>query len=167
MEPTLLVEILNIYFSEMAKIIFKYEGTLDKFVGDMVMVVFGVPIAHADEEVRAIKTAVEMQHKVKQMAGEFKKSMGKTIEVGIGINSGEVVAGNIGSPEHMNYTVIGDAVNVAERLESMAKAGQILVSKEVKDEASHAFDFKNLGTIHVKGRKQPVEIFEVLTNFPG
>lgn len=162
MEPSLLVEVLNLYFTEMVKIIFEHDGTLDKFVGDMIMVVFGAPVEHRDDVSRAIRTAIDMQSRVREMAREFSKVVGKNLDIGIGINSGEVVAGNIGSSEHMDYTVIGDAVNVAERLEAIAKKRQILVSQKVHDATRGEFKFKYHSSSIVKGRQKSVDIYEVI-----
>ncbi|MBI5555476.1 MAG: GAF domain-containing protein [Elusimicrobia bacterium] len=161
MEPELLVRFLNEYFTRMVDIIFKYGGTVDKFVGDEIMAIFGAPITQADDELRAIKTAVEMQQEMHRLQEYWQKSI-KPFSIGIGINSGEVIAGNIGSNKHMDYTVIGDVVNSAKRLETQAAGGKILVSKNVRQKANELYEFKDVGETLVKGKKNPIEVFEVI-----
>ena len=127
--PERVVQILNNYLTKMTDIVFKYEGTVDKFIGDCIMSVFGAPISHDDDVFRAVKVAWEIQKYIEaenENRGEEEK-----LKVGIGISYGEAVVGNIGSKERLEYTVIGDSVNLAARLESIAKGGEILVSSEV------------------------------------
>lgn len=146
--PEQMVLQLNEYFEEMAKIIFSYDGTLDKYVGDMIMVLFGVPKAMNDASVRALKTAVAMQEKLKSLNERWKSESKPTFEVGIGINAGEVVFGNIGSSTAMGLTVIGDHVNCAQRLEAYAKEGQIMIGESVYAAISNeGFTAVDLGVI--------------------
>ena len=116
MKPEEVVTTLNEYFSEMIDIVFKYNGTLDKIIGDELMVVFGAPLAAEDDTERALNTAVEMQNKIKELNNIRKKRKEKPVLVGAGINKGYVVSGNIGSRDMMDYTVIGDTVNLGSRL---------------------------------------------------
>ena len=161
MEPEQVVMTLNEYFSEMIDIVFKHNGTLDKIIGDELMVVFGAPLAAEDDTERALNTAVEMQNKIKEL-NDIRKQRGKDpVLVGAGINKGFVVSGNIGSRDMMDYTVIGDTVNLGSRLCSAAGPGEIIVSKEVIKNQEDKFLFKELEPILVKGKKNKINIFKV------
>ncbi|MBF0473796.1 MAG: GAF domain-containing protein [Nitrospirae bacterium] len=159
LQPEQVVTYLNEYFTFMVEIIFKYHGTLNKFVGDMVFAFFGAPSPIEDKEILAVEAAVQMQKRIKSMPTKW---ISDNFHTGIGISSGEVIVGNIGSPRHTDYTAIGDEVNIAERLESIAKGGQILVTRTVYEAAQSRFEFKKYGDIEVKGRVNKVEIFEVI-----
>ncbi len=161
MEPEVVVSTLNEYFSEMIDIVFKNNGTLDKIIGDELMVVYGAPISAKDDTIRAVQTASDMQEKLKELNKERKKRKEPLISVGIGINRGEVVSGNIGSREMMDYTVIGDTVNLAARLCSSAKPGQTLVSDSVFIKTEKTFNFKKLEPLSLKGKRKRVSIFLV------
>ena len=161
MEPEQVVMTLNEYFSEMIDIVFKHNGTLDKIIGDELMVVFGAPLAAEDDTERALNTAVEMQNKIKEL-NDIRKQRGEDpVLVGAGINKGFVVSGNIGSRDMMDYTVIGDTVNLGSRLCSAAGPGEIIVSKEVIKNQEEKFLFKELKPILVKGKKDKINIFKV------
>lgn len=157
--PEEIVGYLNEYFTHMVEVIFSHEGTVNKFVGDMIVALFGAPSRLADNERQAIEAAIEMQERIRSIPNTWIKN---NFDTGIGINSGEVVVGNIGSPRHMDYTAIGDEVNVASRLQSIAKGGQILVSRSVYDVTYNTFRFRGFGRVKVKGKKRPVEVFEVI-----
>ena len=161
MNPEEIVTTLNEYFSEMIDIVFKYDGTLDKIIGDELMVVFGAPLAAKDDTERALKTAIEMQSKIKELNKTRKQRKEKPVLVGAGINKGFVVSGNIGSRDMMDYTVIGDTVNLGSRLCSSAGPGEIIVSKEVVKSNKDKFSFEILEPINVKGKKNKIEIFKV------
>ena len=161
MKPEEVVTTLNEYFSEMIDIVFKYNGTLDKIIGDELMVVFGAPLAAEDDTERALNTAVEMQNKIKELNNIRKKRKEKPVLVGAGINKGYVVSGNIGSRDMMDYTVIGDTVNLGSRLCSAAGPGEIIVSKEVTKNQNKHFNFEELVPINVKGKKDKINIFKV------
>jgi len=157
--PEKIVNYLNEYFTHMVEVIFENEGTVDKFVGDMIVALFGAP-THLDSfEKHAILTAIQMQEKLKQMPTDW---IQKHFHTGIGISSGDVVVGNIGSPQHMDYTAIGDEVNTASRLQSLAKGGQILVSRSIYESTQSLFHFREMGHLQVKGKKKPIEVFEVI-----
>jgi len=163
MKPKEVVTTLNSYFSEMIDIIFKYDGTLDKIVGDELMVVFGAPISREDDAERAVKTAIGMVESLKKF-NEKRISKGKVpVNAGIGINKGKVISGNIGSKDQMDYTVIGDTVNLGARLCSFAGPLKIIISKSVKNEIGEDYKTRKLEAIKVKGKRKPVEIFKVLT----
>jgi adenylate cyclase len=150
---------LNEYFTEMVEVIFSHQGTVNKFVGDMIVAMFGAPSQVVDRERKAIETAIHMQRRIERMSIPWIRDNFLT---GIGISSGEVVVGNIGSPQHMDYTAIGDEVNIASRLQSMAKGGQILVSDSVYSATKDMFEFREIGCVVVKGKKKAVETFEVI-----
>tara|TARA_A100001015_G_scaffold320709_1_gene448135 strand:+ start:364 stop:2385 length:2022 start_codon:yes stop_codon:yes gene_type:complete len=161
MKPEEVVTTLNEYFSEMIDIVFKYNGTLDKIIGDELMVVFGAPLSAEDDTERALNTAIEMQKKIKELNNNRKKRRAKPVLVGAGINKGFVVSGNIGSRDMMDYTVIGDTVNLGSRLCSAAGPGEIIVSKEVTKNLDKNFKFDKLVPINVKGKKDKINIFKV------
>jgi class 3 adenylate cyclase len=161
MKPEEVVDLLNTYLSGLTDIVFKFEGTLDKYIGDCVMAVFGAPISHYNDAERATITAIEMQNYVRAINKTRVKEGLPEVKIGIGINSGHAISGNMGSIDRMDYTVIGDVVNIAARLESVAGEGQILITKEVFDEVRYAVEADFLDTINVKGRAQPVDVYEV------
>jgi adenylate cyclase len=161
-DPQLVVEALNEYFERMVEIVFRYEGTLDKFIGDEMMVLFGAPVAHPDDPVRAVRAAIEMQ---KAMAGLNEQHAAQGLppfQIGIGINTGEVVAGYIGSSQAMEYTVIGDPVNTGSRLCSIAKPSQILIAEGTLEKLGEQFETHELPERLLKGKAKPVRAFEVL-----
>jgi adenylate cyclase len=159
LEPEQLVSYLNEYFTQMVDVIFSHQGTVNKFVGDMIVAMFGAPSAIADREYWAIAAAINMQQRIKNLPIEWIRD---NFVTGIGISSGDVIVGNIGSPQHMDYTAIGDEMNIASRLQGLAQGGQILVTRSVYDATKDAFEFKEFGTITVKGKKNLVEVFEVI-----
>jgi class 3 adenylate cyclase/predicted metal-dependent HD superfamily phosphohydrolase len=154
---------LNEYFDKMIEVVFKYNGTLDKIIGDALMVIYGAPIGSHDDAERALSTAIEMQQKLAELNLERVNRGQDSLEIGIGLNTGKVISGNIGSKEQMNYTVIGDAVNLSARLCSYAKAGQIIVSENVYQALKHnaAFAFKELEPIQVKGKSNKIQVYDV------
>lgn len=158
MQPEEVVALLNECFTELSDVVFKFDGFLDKFIGDALLAVFGTPIAHKDDALRAVRTAWEMQQKINEIE---KKHSYSGLQIGIGINSGDVVAGNMGSQKRMNYTVIGDNVNLAQRLEDMAKGGQILISEETYRLVYAIVNVNKLEPVVVKGKTQAVQIYEV------
>jgi len=161
MKPEDVVGTLNEYFSDMIDIVFKHNGTLDKIIGDELMIVYGAPIAAKDDTARAITTAIEMQERIEEFNKERKKRKENPILVGMGINRGAVVSGNIGSRDMMDYTVIGDTVNLGARLCSAAGPGEILVSSSVWKESKKNFTYDKLDPIRVKGKENKVDIFRI------
>ena len=160
--------ILNAYFSVMTPIIFKHNGTLDKLTGDGMLVLFGTPITHGDDASQAVQAAVEA---IKAL-GEFNRSNESRewpkLSVSIGINTGNVAVGYIGSEEHLSYTAIGDAVNVAQRIQTIAGPDEILISKavydEIIDEIPEVTEIENLIKIpprKVKGKEKPIDIYRI------
>jgi adenylate cyclase len=157
-----IVDMLNEYFEQMVEIIFKYEGTLDKFVGDEIMALFGSPVAHPDDAYRAVKVATE-QMRVLEEWNKVRVAEGEApIHIGIGINSGSVVAGYLGSSKALEYTVIGDVVNTASRLCSVAQSGEVIISKKTFDLVSEYFDAHELSPTQVKGKAQALQVYKVL-----
>ncbi len=162
MNPETVVTTLNEYFSEMIDIVFENNGTLDKIIGDELMIVYGAPLSSEDDTKRAVKTAIEMQRRISELNAERKKRREPPIYVGAGINTGTVISGNIGSRDMMDYTVIGDTVNLGARLCSSAKPGEILVSLKVHKITKDVFSFKELEPIRVKGKEKKVDLYRVV-----
>jgi len=150
---------LNTYFTAMVEEIFRSRGTVNKFVGDMIVALFGAPVPMEKAETAAIRAAVRMQKRLQSLDDAWIRDHFHT---GVGVSAGRVVVGNIGSPRHMDYTAIGDEVNVASRLQAEAKGGQILVSRTVYEAGRDVFSFRPMGPIRVKGKQKPVETYEVL-----
>jgi len=159
--PEEVVDILNRYFTRQVEVIFRHGGTLDKFIGDAIMAVWGAPLDDPEHARRAVACALDMADELLAFREELGEA-GAGFDVGIGLHSGPAVVGLIGSDRRREYTSIGDTVNLASRIEGLTKeAGRrILVSRETKDRCAGAFDFVSCGTYPVKGRAQPVELFE-------
>ncbi|MEW6665236.1 MAG: adenylate/guanylate cyclase domain-containing protein [Thermodesulfobacteriota bacterium] len=160
LEPEEIFHLLDRYLSEMTLIIHEHEGTLNKIIGDGLLAFFGDPIPMEDHAERAVRTAVEMQRKVAELKDEWLR-FGQELGIGIGINTGYMTVGNIGSDQHKDYTVIGNQVNVAARLESLAKPGQILISQRTYARARGAVEAEKVGDIRVKGIYYPVMTYSV------
>ncbi|KJS81859.1 MAG: hypothetical protein JL57_25780 [Desulfosporosinus sp. BICA1-9] len=165
MEPEDIIKILNDYLDLCSRAVFAYEGTIDKFIGDGVMSIFGAPIEQEDHPERAIRAALQMQRESGNLAKRLQEQYGRSVSFGIGINSGPAVVGNIGSQERLDYTAIGDTVNLAARLESNAKPGQILISKATYERVKERFQVTALEPIKVKGKQSLVEIYQVEGEF--
>ena len=153
---------LNEYFDAMCEVIFKYGGYVDKFIGDCIMVVFSAPEQTPDDAIKAVDAALEQQHAIGKLAQRWEREGKKPFSVGMGINTGWVVMGNLGSSSRMNYTVIGDDVNVASRLYNVAAGGQIIVSESTWREVQNLFEVRELEPVTVKGKSAPLRNFEVL-----
>ncbi len=163
-EPEAIVGMLNEYFTRMVDLVFAHKGTLDKFVGDMVMALFGAPLddaAHADH---AVACALDMVDELGRLNARWKAEGRAELDIGIGINTGPMIAGNIGSDAIMSYTVIGDAVNLGSRLESLNKqyGSRIIISEATRERLTTAYALRPLGDVVVKGKTKPVAIFEVV-----
>ncbi|HOM28558.1 MAG TPA: adenylate/guanylate cyclase domain-containing protein [Deltaproteobacteria bacterium] len=160
------VVVLNLFFETVVPIIFSHGGMLDKFLGDGLMAVFGIPDADDLDPVRAVRCATDIQRAMAGLRDRFEREGYFSIEVGIGISSGVVVAGNIGTLEHMNYTVIGETVNLAQRLESISDPGQIIVSdvtrRLIPDHAPIDVSFEPMGTMRLKGIDREIAPFRVV-----
>ncbi len=162
--PEEVVSRLNEYLSAMVDVIFENDGTLDKFIGDAVMAVFGSPIQREDDPMRAVRTALEMQKRLAALNSKWRAEGKEELRVGIGVNTGEVIAGNIGDIRRMEYTVIGDNVNVASRLVNLTKDYNcpIIISESTYFLVKKIVDVRPLGLVTVKGKSQAVEIYELL-----
>ena len=157
MEPEDVVFLLNNYFQEMIDIVFKNNGTLDKIIGDELMVLYGVPIKSDNDCQKAVNTAIEMFTQLEEFNSKNEKNNLPRLDIGVGINYGEVVSGNIGSTRQMNYTVIGDSVNLAARLCSHAEKKQIVISDSTYQLLTQKGRFIRKKPINVKGKKNKIE----------
>src|ERR1044071_6377134 len=133
MEPRVLLDFLNEYFSGMVESVMHHQGVVDKFIGDAIMAVFGAPVPEPEDALNAVRAALEMRARLEQINETFQARGLPEIRAGIGLHSGQVVAGNMGHVERMEYTVIGDAVNLASRLEGMTKelACDVIMSEDL------------------------------------
>ncbi len=155
-------ETMNGVFEGMVAVVHRYDGTVDKFIGDAVMAVFGAPVGHDNDPERAVCAALEMMSFVR----EHSDRIGRRLSLAIGINAGPLVAGSIGGHGRLNYSVLGDTVNVAQRLEAAAGAGRILVTREVWQRAKDVVRFKTLAPIKVKGKRNPIDVWEARERRP-
>jgi adenylate cyclase len=167
-DPELLVAQLNEYFSRMVAIVFRHHGTVDKFVGDMVMALFGAPLDDVVHAEHAVAAALEMVNELGELNRKWASEGQAQLDIGIGINSGDMIAGNIGSSSIMSYTVIGDNVNLGSRLESLNKdyRTRIIISDATRSRLTGQYEIRPLGDVVVKGKTRPVAIFEVVVPSP-
>lgn len=165
LDPQDLVKFLNVYLSEMSNVILEEGGTIDKFIGDAIMAIFGAPVSNPEHAKKACMSALGMVRKLKGLNDELKKQNKPPIDIGIGINTGEMTVGNIGSERRFDYTVIGDAVNLGARLEGLNKyfGTHILISEFTKKQINEIeFILREVSTVKVKGKEKPVTIYELL-----
>jgi len=160
LEPEELFQLLSHYFSVMIEIVHQYDGTLNKIIGDGLLIFFGDPVPMEDHAERGVKMAVQMQQTVKQLKQDWNR-YDHELGVGIGINTGYVTVGNVGSDLHRDYTIIGNQVNVASRLENLAKAGEILISRRTLSLLNETRAVKEMGDIQVKGIHNPVKTYRI------
>lgn len=167
-QPEEIVGMLNEYFTRMVDLVFTHKGTLDKFVGDMVMALFGAPLDDPHHADHAVEAALDMIAALAVLNARWKAEGRPELDIGIGINTGPMIAGNIGSDAIMSYTVIGDAVNLGSRLESLNKqyGTRIIISDATRERLSRPYRLRPLGDVVVKGKTQPVAIFEVVGREP-
>jgi adenylate cyclase len=161
MRPEDTVNLLNEFFTEMTTIIFKYGGTLDKFVGDGILVFFGDPIHYTDHNERSVRMAIDMRERVQSLRKHWLEK-GCNIDICIGINTGPVTVGNFGSVAQMNYTVIGHQVNIAHRLQLEAKAGQILTTKQALTGLQHIIAAEEIKNVRLKGINKPMDVYNII-----
>ncbi len=159
--PEMVVNLLNRFFTLMSEVIFRHGGTLDKYIGDGVLALFGAPYATERDAVKAVRAAIDMQRAVQQFNRELAAADQPEIGVGIGINTGPAIVGFIGSDARLDYTAIGDAVNTAARLEHLATAGQILISEHTMQAVDASVNYIVLEAVQVKGRTAKLQIGEV------
>lgn len=163
MLPEDLVALLNEYFTSMVDIIFKYDGILDKFIGDAIMAIWNAPIDQPDGPLRGVRAALEMQREIAMLNVRFKAQGRPPIGVGIGISTGEVVAGKMGSARKWEYTVIGDDVNLAQRIESKTAAGQVRISESTYQLLKNRVEVEALEPFLPKGKSQLVNVYRVIS----
>ncbi len=163
MQPEDVVQLLSDFFDRMVDVVMRNHGTIDKFLGDGMMAIFGAPLADPYQEEHAVRAALEMQAELRTLREKWQAEGRHPFRIGIGINSGNAIVGNIGSKEHMEYTAIGDTVNLASRLESESKTVgvEILVSESTHDGTRPVFKWKDAGALHVKGREEAVQAYSV------
>lgn len=168
LDPQELVRILNYYLERMSEVIFKNKGTIDKFIGDAIMAIFGAPVEQEDHAIRSCQTAVDMKTELVKINEYEVKGGREKLRIGIGINTGEMTVGNIGSRKRFDYTVIGDAVNLAARLEGLTKffGVEILASEyTVNLVGMDRFLFRELASVKVKGKDKPVIVYELISEY--
>jgi len=160
-DPESIVEMLNDYFEQMVEVLFKFEGTLDKFMGDGIMALWGAPVVHPDDPIRAVSCALDQMSTL----GRFNRARAERglppLAMGIGIHTGALVAGYIGSSKALSYTVIGDTANTSARLCGIATAGQILVSEATLARLKNKFEYEELPPAQLKGKEKPFRVFDV------
>jgi len=164
MEPMAVGHLLNEHFTEMSEIVFGHEGMLDKFIGDGMMVLFGAPLSRPGDTDRAVACALRMQERFAELKERWKEGFPQTqgIGLGIGIHRGQAVVGNFGSKKRLFYTAIGDTVNFASRLESVARAGQVIVSGDVISHLKAEVEAKKLRPRKIKGKEGKHTLFAII-----
>jgi class 3 adenylate cyclase len=160
--PAEVLQMLNEYYEIIVAVVFRHEGTVDKFMGDEIMVIWGAPVAHPDDPVRAVRAALEIQHELSEFNRRRRSQGFEEITIGVGINTGTLVAGYIGSSQTMSYSVIGDTVNTASRLCSAAQPGQIIISENTHRHIADGFEAVELEPIRAKGKFNPIRVYNVL-----
>jgi class 3 adenylate cyclase len=161
-DPERVIEVLNEYLTEMTNIVFENGGMVDKYVGDALIGIFGAPYTSPDDSLRAVRTALAMQERLKELQAGWKETLGEIITARIAVNTGDVILGNIGSPRRMDYTAIGDPVNIAARLQAIAELGAVVISKSTFEEDRSRIRIKNLGKVELKGKDEPIDVYQVL-----
>ena len=158
------VTLVNACLARLSDCVYRYEGTIDKYIGDAIMAVFGAPRAHEDDPERAIRTALAMRETLEEFNAAPPLPLAEPLGIHIGVGTGYVIAGLIGTERRQDYTVMGDAVNLASRLEDVSDQGQIFVSEDTYRLTSRLFVFDELGPLSVKGKADPVKVYEVLSS---
>ncbi|MDX2245179.1 MAG: adenylate/guanylate cyclase domain-containing protein [Bacteroidia bacterium] len=163
LSPKEVVAFLNDYYAMMSSVIKRYEGTVNQFVGDEIFAAFGTPIVTAHFEQSAVFCALDMMKKLEELNARYREKMGREIEMGIGINSGEVVAGNLGSEDKISYSVTGDTVNTGKRIETLTKdaPNTILISDRIYRKVHHLIEASAWDPIEVKGKREKIQVYEV------
>jgi adenylate cyclase len=162
-EPEAIIKVLNAYFGAAVEIVIRHRGYIDKFIGDCIMAAWGVPLqSEAEDALHAVSCALEIQQLVASEKRKFFHGDAEHLKIGIGMHTGPLVAGNLGSSRRMDYSVIGDTVNVAARLEGVAKAGEVIITQNTTDLIGDAFKLKKLKPVNVKGKSEPIPIYSVM-----
>jgi PAS domain S-box-containing protein len=162
-DPRYIIEVLNGYFQEAVEVVVRNKGYIDKFIGDAIMAAWGVPLQTAAEDARrAVTAALELQELVASGRRRFFTKDAAQLRIGIGVHTGPIVAGNLGSTRRMNYTVIGDTVNVAARLESVAAADEVIITEATRQHLGEDFELERRDPVPVRGKAKPVRIYRVM-----
>jgi class 3 adenylate cyclase len=162
-QPEYIIEVLNEYFSVAVEVIVRHHGFIDKFIGDAIMAAWGVPMtSEAEDATNAVSAALEIQQLIAAGDRTFFTGEAENLQVGIGMHTGPLVAGNLGSTQRMDYSVIGDTVNVAARLEGVAGGGEVIITQDTRRLVGDAFAVEELEPVRVKGKQEPIPIFSVL-----
>lgn len=161
-EPELIISLLRECFGKLISIARSNGGTIDKLIGDSLMVVWGNPFPQADHVEKAIDAAVEMQSMMRNLRGKWRSKLGIDVDLGIGINTSEVVVGTIGSEEFCDYTVLGNGVNVAARIERDCPGGEICISRRTADELDDHYTYERMGRFDYKNIKEKIEVFRII-----
>ncbi len=161
LDPEELTNIMNECFRKLSAMVYRYEGIIDKFIGDCIMAIFGAPVTHEDDPERAILASLDMQNALNDINKNLKPGL-KMLTIHSGINTGEVIAGKVGSDLQMDYTVMGDTVNVAQRLKDLSPPSTIYVGPETYNRARHAFDFMALEPVQLKGKVEMIKPYETI-----
>jgi adenylate cyclase len=159
--PEQVVALLSDYLGRVTHIVFDNGGTVDKFIGDAVMAIFGAPKSHGDDALRAVKTGMDMIRLAESLSPDWEKAIGQTLRIGVGVNSGEAVVGSIGSEIRSDFTAIGDTVNLASRLEGLTKELHVpmLVSEFTAAELNGSIPLRFLRRVKVTGREAPLQVY--------
>lgn len=161
-EPEQVGQVLNTYLGAMTDVVFAHGGTVDKFIGDAIMCIFGAPFVLPDDPTRAVRCAIQMRRSFRALvASGACGEQAHGLDVHIGVNTGKVVAGTVGSPKRMEYTALGDTVNIAARLEGVAIAGQIVIGPATAAHVRDQVQLRSLGPVMLKGKREPLEVFDV------
>jgi adenylate cyclase len=165
LEPSKVVDFLNDFFSFLTSCVKRHNGTVNKFIGDGILALFGAPISYIANQENAISAALAIRHGLVDFNEKYRDIIGKDITIGIGINTGEVIVGNIGSEDRVDYTAIGDTVNVASRIESLTKSlpNGILISENTYKPAAHMIQVKEWEPIELRGRAEKTKLYEVIS----
>lgn len=157
-----IVVMLNQFFGTMVDIVFKNKGILDKFIGDALMAVFGIIESDSSGAYEAVNAALEMQEAIDKLMDERRQAGEEVFDVGIGVNTGHAIFGNVGSQNRLDYTVIGDSVNIAARLEKIAKGGEIVIGEETHRKILGKFGMNERGGIEIKNKKEPIFCYDIV-----
>ena len=161
--PEDVVTLLNQFLTVMTEVVFRHGGIVDKFEGDAILAFFGAPQPHDNDAERAVRTAMEMRERLAELADDWEDRTQSTLEIGIALNTGQAMVGNIGSPRRMEYTVIGDVVNLTSRLQDLTKdyGVSVLISGATYCQVKNMCEVRALGPVKIRGRQQQVSLYEV------
>jgi class 3 adenylate cyclase len=164
LNPNEIVNFLNIYYSSMSEVISMHNGVVNQFVGDEIFICFGAPLPIEYPEISAVRCAIDMVDKLEEINGQIKSIIHEDLVIGIGINAGPIIAGNLGSADRLSYSITGDAVNTAKRIESLSRdqPNAILISQSVYDKTKEMILTRPWGEVEIKGKNRKVNVFQIL-----